>query len=371
MNGARGPPTGVSHSRACRNCAPGVVLVEARPRDAAQLLEPGVAHARVHRRERAQLVPDVLGARVVPVVPEPLGEAADDLDVVAGVPGRVERLAHALHPPLAVRDGALGLAPARGRRQDDVGHLGGAGQEDVLDDQVVEALEQLHACAWRRPRTGPGSRRSRTARAARRAPSPSNIWVRCQPYFGGIVDAPGPVEPLARLAVALDVLEAGQLVGDRAHVAAALDVVLAAERVQARAVAADVAGEQGQVDQAEDVVDGVVVLGDAERPADLGPVGARVGEGELADQVGGDAGLALAALERPLLDGGRVLVEAGGGPLDELAVVQALVDDLGARSCWRGRCRCRRRCPASRRPTGPSRCGAGRSRTGGRRCARP
>jgi hypothetical protein len=44
-------------------------------------------------------------------------------------------------------------------------------------------------------------------------------------------------------------------VRQRAHVAAALDVVLAAQRVEARAPAADVAGEQRQVDQRQDVVD--------------------------------------------------------------------------------------------------------------------
>ena len=58
------------------------------------------------------------------------------------------------------------------------------------------------------------------------------------------------------------------------------------------------------------------------------PVGARVGVRGVADHVGRHAGLALAALERPRLDRGRVLVEAGRRPLDELAVVQAGVDDL-------------------------------------------
>jgi hypothetical protein len=68
------------------------------------------------------------------------------------------------------------------------------------------------------------------------------------------------------------VLEAGQPVRQGAHVAAALDVVLAAERVDAAAVAADVAGQQDEVDQGEDVVGRVVVLGDAERPADHRPL---------------------------------------------------------------------------------------------------
>jgi hypothetical protein len=52
----------------------------------------------------------------------------------------------------------------------------------------------------------------------------------------------------ARLVV-LDVLEARQLVGESAHVAAALHVVLPAQRVEARAPAPDVAGEQREVDQ--------------------------------------------------------------------------------------------------------------------------
>ena len=55
--------------------------------------------------------------------------------------------------------------------------------------------------------------------------------------------APGLVE-LRPERVVLDVLEARQPVGQGAHVAAALDVVLAAQRVEAAAVPADVAGQQ-------------------------------------------------------------------------------------------------------------------------------
>ena len=56
-------------------------------------------------------------------------------------PGRLEGLAGALHPALAVGGGALALAPRRGRGEHDVGELGGLGEEDVLDHQVVQALE--------------------------------------------------------------------------------------------------------------------------------------------------------------------------------------------------------------------------------------
>ena len=131
-----------------------------------------------------------------------------------------------------------------------------------------------------------------------------------------------------RLEVGLDVLEAGQPVRDRAHVAAALHVVLAAERVEAAAVAPDVAGDEGQVDEPEDVVHGVVVLGDAERPADLGSIRARIGVGDLLDHVGGHPGERLGALERVGLDGGGVGLEARGGAGYELAIVEPREDDL-------------------------------------------
>ena len=101
----------------------------------------------------------------------------------------------------------------------------------------------------------------------------SNMPDRCQPRFGGTGHAPGRIEPCPERVV-LDVLEAWQPVGQGAHVAAALDVVLATERVQATAVLADVSGEDRQVDERDDVVDRVVMLGDAEGPADHRLVGA-------------------------------------------------------------------------------------------------
>ena len=76
----------------------------------------------------------------------------------------------------------------------------------------------------------------------------SNIPLRCQPRRGGIFDAPGALELRAQFVV-LDVLKAGQAVGNGAHVAAALDVVLPAQRIEAAAVAAHVPGQQGQIDQ--------------------------------------------------------------------------------------------------------------------------
>ena len=94
--------------------------------------------------------------------------------------------------------------------------------------------------------------------------------------------APGALE-LRPHPVVLDVLEARQAIGQRAHVAATLDVVLAAQRVDAAAPPADVPGEQREVDERQDVVDGVVMLGDAQRPAQHRARRRGVGVGHLAD----------------------------------------------------------------------------------------
>src|SRR5690348_13602355 len=118
--------------------------------------------------------------------------------------------------------------------------------------------------------------------------------------FGLDPDAPGVLEFRAQLAV-LDVLEAGQAVGDRAHISTPLDVVLAAQRVETTAVAAHVTGEQAEVDEGDDIVHRVVMLGDAERPADLGALSPGVSVRSFPDDFGGHARLALRALKRVLL----------------------------------------------------------------------
>ena len=63
--------------------------------------------------------------------------------VVPGSRRRIERLAHALNPALTVGHRPLRLAPAGRSREDHVGHLGGRGEEDVLHDEEVEALEPM------------------------------------------------------------------------------------------------------------------------------------------------------------------------------------------------------------------------------------
>ena len=278
-----GPETLVQTRRAS------VALLGARPLDATELLEARVRHARVHRRQRAQLVPDVLAGRVVPIEAKALGQLREDPLIVHGLARRVERLAHALDAALGVRDGAVGLAPRGRARQDHVGELGGLRREDVLHDEKVEAAEQAADAG----RIGIGLGRVLTDDVAvLQFPGLHAVEHLREVPAVAIADrhAVGLRELLAGLVVVLDVLEARQTIRDRAHVAAALNVVLATQRVEARAVPTNVATDQRQRDQAEDVVDARVVLGDAERPRDHRAIGLGVGVGDLADRLGRHAG---------------------------------------------------------------------------------
>ena len=115
----------------------------ARPLNAAEVDEPRVRHAGVHRRERPQFVPDRLDVGVVPLVAQAAGEFDENVGVVACAGRCIDGLAAALHAPFAVGDGSLRLAPGGRCRQDDVGEFGRLGEEYVLHDHVLEAFEDL------------------------------------------------------------------------------------------------------------------------------------------------------------------------------------------------------------------------------------
>src|SRR5438309_4687910 len=134
--------------------------------------------------------------------------------------------------------------------------------------------------------------------------------------FGLDPDAPRALEFRTQFAV-LDVLEAGQAVGDCAHISTPLNVVLAAQRVETTAVAAHVTGEEAEIDESENVVYRVVMLGDAERPADLRALSPGVSVRGLPDDCGGHASLTLRALERVLLDAFPVALKSADGVLNE------------------------------------------------------
>ena len=165
-----------------------------------------------------------------------------------------------------------------------------------------------------------------TARSSPRSIA-SNIWVRCHPVLRLDGDSPRGLELGADLRFG-HVLEADETVGDRPHVAAALHVVLAAQRVETGAPTTHVAAEQGEVDDCQHVVDAVVVLGDAECPAQLCRAGGGQAVSELDDGFGRHTGDRAAALQRPVLHRRRVLGVPRRAAIDEVGVGQTRMDDL-------------------------------------------
>ena len=97
-------------------------------------------------------------------------------------------------------------------------------------------------------------------------------------------------------------LEAGVIGWNGPSVASALDVVLAAHGVEAGALAANVAGQQGEIAQALDVVNAADVLGDAEGVIDAGFVAGTVPTGGLFNVCGGYLGDGRSPLGRELDD---------------------------------------------------------------------
>ncbi len=155
----------------------------------------------------------------------------------------------------------------------------------------------------------------------------SNIPERCQPRWGGI-GTPQTRSNFARSSSFSTCWKPGSRSGSAPMSPPPWTLFWPRKGADAGAVAPDVAGEQAEVDQRAHVVHRVVVLGDAERPADHGAVGAGVGMGQLADPRRGHAGDGLGALQRPGLDVPAKLLEAAGRVLDEAAILEARREDL-------------------------------------------
>ena len=275
---------------------PRMVARRARPLHSV-LLDPVVADPEPVRREVGELVPDRLRVRILrPVAAERARQRDHDLAVAARVAGARNRCAHAVDPPLGVRERAVLLGEARGR-EDDVRVLARRlVQEEILRDDELELREPLLDVRRVRLRL----RRVLADQVERLDPpvvEPGHHLV--EPVAGalGQVDAPGLGELLAHLRV-VPGLVAGEVVRVRARVVQALDVVLAAERVQPGRLVAEVAGHQDEVRERPDVVDAAGVLGDPERVEDRRVPLGRVLAGGGADRLGGDAGDPLGLLGR-------------------------------------------------------------------------
>ncbi len=155
----------------------------------------------------------------------------------------------------------------------------------------------------------------------------SNMPERCQPRFGGIA-TPQARSNFARSSSFSTCWKPGSRSGRAPMSPPPWTLFCPPQRADAGAVAPDVAGEQAEVDERAHVVHCVVVLGDAEGPADHRPVGAGKGVGELADLRRRHAGDLLGPLQGPGLDAAAERLEAAGRVLDEAAVLEARGEDL-------------------------------------------
>ncbi len=111
------------------------------------------------------------------------------------------------------------------------------------------------------------------------------------------------------------------------RVGGALHVVLAAQRMQPRSGLADLAGHQGERDEAARVVGAVHVLRDAHAPQDHRTFRRGIGTRHLADRFRRDAAVGRHRLRAEAL---RVLLEgfeSGGALADELRVHEVLLED--------------------------------------------
>ena len=221
--------------------------VVAGPLDRAAFIQHVIAHIGKSRCQHGDFIHDLAGMGVVPVGAHGIGQHLGDLPVGIAVLRR-HHLAHAVDAALGVGERAVLFQKGR-TGQEHMRIVGGLIQEQVMHDDAVHR---------RQPgRDMPG------------------VWVRLQDvlalaiqaperaFDGGVqhvgnaqagfmvdLDAPGAFEQVAHIVV-LDMAIAGQLMREAAHVAAALHVVLAAQRVHTHARAADIAGQHGQVGDAD------------------------------------------------------------------------------------------------------------------------
>src|SRR5262249_36733799 len=106
-----------------------------------------------------------------------------------------------------------------------------------------------------------------------------------------------------------------------ARIRCALHVVLPAQRIESRALAAYVAGEQCEMDKGHSVVGAVRVLGNTEGPVNRCVLCRRIHPRRLNDEASVDAGNRLSIFRRELFDRPAEILEAFGAPLDEILVI--------------------------------------------------
>ena len=224
-----------------------MVLGKAGPREAAPgdllAVKPRVADARERGREGRDLVHDLGGSEPGLGIPHAVHDVREDVRVKARA-GYGHGLPNPLHAALGVAEGPLLLGVARAGEHH-VGVLRGLGEEELVHNQELEAREGLDHMM---------DVRVRADRVLAEDEEPLDVARdHLREALRGVearvlreLPAPGLFEARDDLRVA-ELLVPGQVPGGRPHVAGALDVVLAAQRVDAAAGLAEVAGHHRDV----------------------------------------------------------------------------------------------------------------------------
>ncbi len=174
------------------------------------------------------------------------GDKADDFPVALDVIFRFHRRFKALKTAVGAGKDAAMFAPGGGGQQN-VRHFGGFGHKDVLHHHEIERVEALTDQA----EIGFGLERIFAhdvvgfdfafERQVRHLGDAHADFV----IHHGRIDAPGAREFFPHHRV-FDILIAGELVWQHAHIARALHVVLAAHRADADMLAPEITGKQRQ-----------------------------------------------------------------------------------------------------------------------------
>ncbi len=302
----------------------GFVRIVHRIGDGAFAHQPFPGNVLQRRHHLRHLGEHVGGAIVAPVEPHALADLLDDPEILPRIARRLDHLARELHPAIGVGEGAILLGKRRSR-QDDVGVERGFGDEQVLNDQMIEHGQRL-------------------ARMLQ-------IGIRHRGIFALDVHAvdlarmdrihdldhgqaahridlllPQMLERLAQIGAA-DRLVIRQEHRNQAGVGGALHIVLAAQRMQPGAGPSHLAGGQRQRNQAARVVSAVHMLADAHAPEDDRGPRRGVLPRHLFQRLGGNAADRLHLLRREILDALLQVVEAFGVAGDVLVVGETLGDD--------------------------------------------
>jgi len=222
--------------------------------------EPGVAYSSEGRVQAGHFVENLFRILVVHGVLKPSGKLLDDLPVRLSR-NRLYRLAHPLHAPLGIAEGAVYLGKGR-RRQDDMSKRSRWGGENVYGHEELHGFQRvLHMVRIRIAHHGILSQNHHCLDLA--VAASLQHFHDGQSHIGRHLPFPGRLEFLPVLRDG-DRLVAGIDVGKGTHVARALYIVLAPQGVHPGRRTPDLTAQHRQIGKTLHVVHRRGVLSDAQ-----------------------------------------------------------------------------------------------------------